>query len=179
MALSNTERIARGLLHHYLPDERFIFNVRPEWLVNPKTGNALELDIYCEHLKSAWEINGVQHGRFTPGLQKTEADFLKQLEHDMHKVNVCRERCIALYRLTIFDLTQARFEPFVKQFMKEHGQLEQFNRTTPPRTLYIQAERLSRARNVPGRPYRKPGLLPLLQRTWRRWKKGQSKEVYG
>ncbi len=65
--LSHTERIARGLLKHYMPNERFVFNCRPEWLMNPKTGNALELDIFAPDLKLAWEIQGVQHGRFTPG----------------------------------------------------------------------------------------------------------------
>ena len=180
--VSNTERIARGLLKHYMPNERVAFNVRPEWLVNPKTGNALELDLYLVDLKQAWEINGIQHSRFTPGLQDTNDDFLKQLDHDILKVNVCRERGVALYRLTIIDLTQARFEPFIKQIMKNHGQLDQFNRTTPPRVLYTQAERLSHARAVPGKPYRKPGLWPLLQRMWWRhtqYKKGQTRRVYG
>jgi len=180
--LSHTESIARGLFKHYLPNERVIFNVRPDWLVNPKTGNALELDLWMPDIKSAWEISGIQHSRFTPGLQETEADFLKQLDHDMLKANVCRDRGVTLYRLTIIDLTRPRFEPFIKQVMKDHCKLEDFNRTTPPRALFAQAERLSHARAVPGKPYRKPGLWPLLQRAWmrhQRYKKGQSKEVYG
>lgn len=156
--LSNTERIVRSLLNHYMPHEKVAFTIRPEWLVNPKTGSALELDLYLPDLKQAWQITGIQHSRFTPGLQDTNDDFFKQLDHDILKVNVCRNRGIALYRLTILDLTRPRFEPFIKQVMKDHGKLEQFNRTPPPRVLYAQAERLSHARAVPGKPYRRAGL---------------------
>jgi hypothetical protein len=44
--LSKTEWVARRLTAHYLPNERVAYNVGPEWLINPETGRALEIDVF-------------------------------------------------------------------------------------------------------------------------------------
>lgn len=43
---SQTENLARDLLHHHFPFLHAVYNSRPDWLRNPKTGRALELDIF-------------------------------------------------------------------------------------------------------------------------------------
>jgi hypothetical protein len=140
------------------------FGVRPEWLINPETGNALEIDIYFPDLKLGFEIQGTQHYRFTPGLQATYADYQKQLRHDTLKIQVCLDKGVALHCFSIFELQESRFVPFIRGLYQSWGRLPEFERISSPIALFRQAERLSRARVVPKKPYRKPGFWPLLKR---------------
>jgi hypothetical protein len=107
----------------------------------------------------AIEIDGIQHGRFTKGLQRDFNAFTDQQAKDMHKIEVCRQRGITLYKLTSFQLTQRAFEPFIRTLLTE----SQWRTTPPPLHLYRQAETLSRMKVVK-RPYRKPGLWPIIKR---------------
>lgn len=162
MPLSKTEATARALLAHYFPRERFIYNIRPSWLINPKTGRRLELDIYCPDRKLAIEIDGIQHGRYIPGMHRDFEGFTDQQARDMHKIEACKAQGITLYKLTIFDMNLHRFPPFADRISKTHGLT--LNRYAGyPHHLFKQADKLSRAK-FKVRPYRKPGLWPLLQR---------------
>ena len=163
MLLSKTEFVARSLLRHYLPRERFRYNVRPDWLKYPPTGRNLELDILLPDRNIAIEVQGIQHGRYIEGMQREFKDFVVQQRRDAYKMEACKQRGITLYSLTSFDLTQRRFEPFVRPLLTE----AEWRRITPPLYLYRQAEKLSSMRAVKIR-YRKPGLIPLLQRAYRR-----------
>ena len=163
MPLSKTEATARALLRHYLPREQFVYNSRPDWLKYPPTNRNLELDILMPDRNVAIEVDGAQHGRHIPGFQPTFLDFVVQQRRDMYKLEACALRGMTLYKLTSFDLTQRRFEPFIRQFLTE----SEWRRTSPPLHLYRQAEKLSRMKVIKRRR-RKPGLLPLLQRTWKR-----------
>lgn len=194
---SHLELTARGLFKHYLPQLTYAYNIRPtkkpgakRWQVAQanKYGfdlDGLEGDIYIEEWRTIIELQGNQHKRevefFTKGDNQV---FQNQIERDSRKIALCRKQNISLYHAEIFDLLPYRFEPFIKQLMKEHGLYDKFNRTTPPRMLYAIADRLSHAKikTKNSRPYRKPGLWPLLQRMWRRHKqyiRGQSRRVYG
>ena len=166
MPTSQTEQIARDLLRYYHPQLKQIHGLRPHWLKNPETGHNLEIDIWIPELQAGWEINGVQHGRPTKGLQKDFAAFTKQQRHDRYKAEACIGHGVALYSLTIFDLTQRRFMPFLTLFEATHD-LTHDRYLDPPLHLFKSAERLSRAKVVKRR-YRKPGLWPLLHRTWKR-----------
>ena len=160
--LSKTEGVARGLLAHYLPSERPIYNLRPDWLINPSTGNKLELDIFYPSLQIAIEIDGIQHGRYIAGMQKDFAVFTEQQARDAAKIEQCQALGITLYKLDIFDLTQARFEPFMRGLMMRLGKYEQFRRTTPPKALYAEAKRLSEQQFHP----KVTKQLSLWQRLW-------------
>ncbi len=61
--LSKTEWTFRKLFATYLPHDRVVYNSRPEWIVNPATKNALELDIFYPDLKLVVEVQGDQHFR--------------------------------------------------------------------------------------------------------------------
>jgi hypothetical protein len=76
--------------------ERFP-NVRPKWLVNPKTGRKLEIDCYCEPLRLGVEIQGEQHYRYIPHYHKKGYDdFVAMKERDLMKRACIRNRGIDL-----------------------------------------------------------------------------------
>lgn len=63
--------------------------IRPNWLLNPKTGRKLELDGYCADLRSAFEYNGKQHYAFPNNFHKTMLDFDNLVERDAFKEKEC------------------------------------------------------------------------------------------
>ena len=83
------------LLHGYSVQE----NVRPDWLVNPKTGRRLELDFWLPEVKVAIEVQGVQHSKFVPMFHKTEECFRDQVERDDFKRVACAEHGVFLYEV--------------------------------------------------------------------------------
>jgi len=164
---SQTENLARDLLHHHFPFLHAVYNSRPDWLRNPKTGRALELDIFYPQINVAVEVQGVQHGRPVLGLQKDHADFMAQQARDMIKAEVCTSRGIELITVTSFDLTEARFPTIVRRILtiatrvtyadpiladkvrQARLRFERGEDTALLRPLYHQAERLSRMRFTP------------------------------
>lgn len=69
-------------------------DVRPDWLVNPKTNHKLELDFYCPQLKIAIEINGIQH--YHPDWATSNYQRFK----DTIKAKLCKDRGVRLITLT-------------------------------------------------------------------------------
>ena len=82
-------------LETLFPNSTF-HKVRPPWLINPKSGRALELDFYNEKLGLAVEYNGAQHYRYKPTFHKSYADFLAQADRDKTKIEILRKRKIEL-----------------------------------------------------------------------------------
>lgn len=66
-------------------------NIRPDFLRNPETGKALELDCYDEEYKIAVEYNGIQHYKFPSAYHKTEKEFYDQLYRDRLKKKLCED----------------------------------------------------------------------------------------
>lgn len=70
--------------------------IRPNWLLNPKTGRKLELDGYCADLRSAFEYNGKQHYLYPNAFHKTETEFTSQIERDEIKSETCEDYGVRL-----------------------------------------------------------------------------------
>ena len=68
--------------------------VRPKWLINPKTGRRLELDNYNDDL--AVEYNGITHYVHPNWTHQSREDFIKGVERDRVKAEICRKRGIDL-----------------------------------------------------------------------------------
>ncbi len=177
--LSKTEAVARGLLRHYLPDVRQHHNIRPTTRKGAKAYQIaqakrfgfdldnLEGDIYLEDFRTIVEISGIQHGRPVKFFHRKPDDFENQLERDRRKVELCRAQGIELYRLTAHQLVQREFEPFIRDLMKRHNRYEHYRRTTPPRVLYVQAEKLSRQKAPQAAETTvEPLWLPIWRRIW-------------
>jgi len=73
-------------------------NTRPEWLRNPETGWALELDCYNEELELAFELHGIQH--YEPvEYFGGEKRYIKQYRRDLRTRNVCWEKGVTLFAI--------------------------------------------------------------------------------
>lgn len=68
---------------------------RPNFLKNPETKRNLELDMYNEQLKLAFEYQGKQHYQKVTYFQDT-IDFKKQVQRDSFKKRRCEELGIKL-----------------------------------------------------------------------------------
>jgi len=94
-------------------------NVRPDWLINPKTGYRLELDGYCEELKIAFEYHGVQHREWPNKFFKTYEEFERQVERDICKAEQCEKRGIYLI-ITDFTIPNHEIFEAVKKMTPEY-----------------------------------------------------------
>lgn len=96
-------------LKYYLklkyPNYSFFYNYRPNWLKNEKTGENLELDIYCRELNQGWEFQGWQHYRDE-----------KQVERDKIKKKLCRQMGVKLSAVTLKQL-----EKWLKPVLKKEN----------------------------------------------------------
>jgi len=71
--------------------------IRPEFLTNPITGHALELDMYNEELRLAIEYNGSQHYKFNAMMHQNNRDrFQNQQYRDLLKKQMCEKHGIRL-----------------------------------------------------------------------------------
>jgi hypothetical protein len=86
--ISYGELLCRRTLKLWFPNEEVIYNYRPIWLRNPKTGKNLELDIYYPKLNIAVEFNGQQH------------KFLLQREKDGYKFYKCQK--IGIFLISVY-----------------------------------------------------------------------------
>jgi len=67
-------------------------------------GQQLRLDLYIgKPYYIAFEYDGIQHFKYTPGLHKTEKDFEKSLKRDKEKELLCKKRGISLIRIKYSD----------------------------------------------------------------------------
>lgn len=92
--LSKGEKICRDTLEKIYGVK--FENVRPNWLLNDKTGYPLELDCYNADLKLAIEYQGQQHYKWPNQFHKTYNEFKEQLRRDKLKVDVCQKQGVHL-----------------------------------------------------------------------------------
>ena len=74
-------------------------NVRPDWLINDRTGYRMELDCYNADLKLAVEYNGEQHYKANHPFNRTVEQFKQQFYRDERKVDMCDEH--GVYLITV------------------------------------------------------------------------------
>lgn len=98
---SMEEEVTRLLIEQHYGKE--FPNVRPEWLKSPE-GQILELDMFNEEMKLAFEYNGVTHYKSLYGderLQKTQ-------ERDAYKVEECKKLGIKLIHIKGIDKSSSK-----------------------------------------------------------------------
>lgn len=92
---SKSELYCKRLLEvSYFPGYKFR-NVRPKWLINDKTQQPMELDLYNAQLNLAVEYNGEQHYHLVDGMNDP-VTLKEQRYRDRLKRKLCKERGINL-----------------------------------------------------------------------------------
>lgn len=86
--------------------------VRPTWLINPETKHLLELDGYNSDLRMAWELQGVQHNKYTPHYHGTYQQFEAQQRRDHYKRTECMRRGILLIEFP-YEIDEDQLEQFI------------------------------------------------------------------
>ena len=92
-------RLLEGMLGMDLP------KCRPKWLVNPTTKRCLELDMYNERHRLAFEYDGAQHQHYTPHYHVNEHHFEYRRLLDRLKTELCRDAGVKLVRIPWADVS--------------------------------------------------------------------------
>ena len=87
-------------------------SIRPEWLINPKTGRRLELDLYNKSLRLSFECDGIQHSQYLPYFHKTYSRFQDMKDRDLMKSILCKKRGLTLIRIP-HDIPDNELEGFL------------------------------------------------------------------
>lgn len=94
-------------------------SIRPDWLINPKTGQRMELDCYNDELKLAVEYNGEQHyvwPNFT-GQSKKAHNALKR--RDILKAKICKKQGIYLISVP-YNIPYTDIHLYIKDRIPAH-----------------------------------------------------------
>lgn len=97
----STESASEAAFRHHLANAtgHAFDSVRPEWLINPTTGCAMELDLYNSALRVAVEYDGPQHYEFPNPYHASIAEFKAQQTRDRLKERLCKQLGVKLYRV--------------------------------------------------------------------------------
>jgi hypothetical protein len=96
------EALMQEYLSLLISSDQFADNARPGWLVNPQTGERLELDRYYPP-SVAFEFNGAQHYSATGRFSQEEAET--QHLRDLIKAGICLYRGVDLVIVHAADLS--------------------------------------------------------------------------
>ncbi len=102
-----------------------IFNVefntiRPKFLKNPETGKNLELDGYNKLLNLAFEVNGIQHSRYSSFFHRSKYNFIQQIRRDEFKRKKCKKLDVLLIIIP-FDVKFRNLENYIICKIKRLG----------------------------------------------------------
>lgn len=94
--------------------------IKPEWLINPKTGRKLEIDCWNESLKLGFEIQGEHHYQPTR-FSNAEKRFEQVLSRDKFKVERFKELGFTLIAVPIFKISKSKIKDKIQELLIENG----------------------------------------------------------
>jgi hypothetical protein len=104
----------------YLFNKPFV-NVRPDYMINPITNQALELDCFNEELKLAIEYQGQQHYHYNKMMhQNSKHCFQNQQYRDHIKRDLCKQFGINLIEVP-YNIPEEKIPDFLYQELRKHG----------------------------------------------------------
>jgi hypothetical protein len=104
----------------YLFKKPFV-NVRPDYMINPITNQALELDCFNEELKLAIEYQGQQHYHYNKMMhQNSKHCFQNQQYRDHIKRDLCKQFGINLIEVP-YNIPEEKIPNFLYQELRKHG----------------------------------------------------------
>jgi hypothetical protein len=118
MATSKLQIEVGNLLDKTFPQFRIRENYRPDWLLSPNN-TKLELDFYIEELKIAFEVQGIQHYKYTPYFQKEYSDFEKRKRYDDEKRNLCYGKGVKLIEVSSLIDAELAIDKIAESYQDE------------------------------------------------------------
>ena len=116
----SNELEARAAMEHMM--QMPFPKARPQWLLNPTSGRALELDLYNESLALAVEVDGKQHAEFPNAFHATREMFDQQQLRDSLKDTLCRLQKVQLIRVP-HTVKRKHIKAFLQQKLVDSGRL--------------------------------------------------------
>lgn len=107
------EQIMKELLTLLIHSEDFEDNATPGFLVNPSTGERLELDRHYPSHRAAFEFQGPQH--FSPNGRFSAAEVALQQTRDYVKLAICVTRGIHLVAVRPEDLSLRNMQKLIPE----------------------------------------------------------------
>lgn len=92
-----SERTVRFLFEKLF--QRPFPTLKPKWLIN-RRGARMELDGFCAELGLAFEYQGIQHFQFNKRFHNDKEEFIRRVEDDRTKRELCEEHGVKLIVLT-------------------------------------------------------------------------------
>ncbi len=96
MLKSLGEIMTLSCLIELFPRKEIIVHHRPNWLINSKTMNKMELDFFIPDKNIAVEYNGNQHYAYNKYFHTSREEFEKQIHRDTQKIVICASKNIKL-----------------------------------------------------------------------------------
>lgn len=106
------EQKIRNFLNLFFDDS--FKKIKPEWLINPKTNQRMEIDCYSTKYNLAIEINGHQHYQYEAYFHKTANDLKKIKYRDRIKKQKIKARNINFIEVNLMKLTK---EDHIKKYL--------------------------------------------------------------
>ena len=114
---SKGEEAAQAALQQIFGQQFPFTKVRPPWLTNPRTGRALELDLFCADLKLGLEIDGLHHNVYPNNFHKSRDQFNDQVYRDRLKDSLCDKMGVRLVRIP-FTVPRSRIEAYLRSELR-------------------------------------------------------------
>jgi len=114
-SLYRRQRLVYDMIKSIFPDNQIIWEKNFDWLVSPKTGMPLRIDIYIEDLSLAIEYMGEQHYRKSFYGKDT---FNRIKYNDKMKRKICKENGVKVIDI---KYTWMETEKEVKEILTENG----------------------------------------------------------
>lgn len=136
------EAIMKEYLTLLIDSNQFTENARPGFLINPLTGELLELDRFYQHAAVGYEFHGTQHDR--PTERFTQAQVETQRVRDLIKAGLCLYNGIQLVIVRAEDLS-------LRGMVKKIGQMMPLRDLTGHEALIemLERESITYQANVP------------------------------
>ena len=124
---NKSERICKEVLEDLLKIKLYL--TRPNFLKRSDSNFPMELDMYNEKYKLAFEYQGIQHYEFRPFLQKTYENFLECQQHDKEKLELCKKEGIKLIQIKYFSsykkrVTMKNIREYLQKIVEENHIVE-------------------------------------------------------
>lgn len=145
---TKSEKLIRQIFEHLL--QKKFPATKPEFLINPKTKNRLELDGYNQDLALAFEHNGSQHYSHNSRFHKSKEHLSDQRYRDRTKKRLCKKNNVELIVIKTIENKLRKIRASNDELIELSVKISQaiadrgYNLKRSPRTINIDWTKIDR-----------------------------------